>query len=106
MFDVHRTEFDMMIVTKRASIATTAIIGIWLGMPLPVPAFADPLSSSTATTSQAPASFQRGDLVRLRSGGPAMTVDSIRGNQADCFWTGEDGQPNAESFPIHVLQKL
>lgn len=106
MSDVHGMEFDMTIVMKWASIAATAAVGISLGMPLSVPAFADPVSSSTAIPGQVPASFQRGDLVRLRSGGPAMTVDSIRGNQADCFWTGEDGQPNAESFPIYVLQKL
>lgn len=35
-----------------------------------------------------------------------MTVDSVKGNQADCFWTGEDGQPNAEHFPIDVLHKF
>jgi hypothetical protein len=29
-----------------------------------------------------------------------------QGNQVDCFWTGGDGQPNAESFPIDVLQKF
>jgi uncharacterized protein YodC (DUF2158 family) len=106
MSDEHGMEFDMTIATKLASIVTAAIIGISLGMPLPVPAFADPFSSSTAMPSQAPTSFQRGDLVRLRSGGPAMTVDSIKGNQVDCFWTGEDGQPNAESFPVDVLQKF
>jgi uncharacterized protein YodC (DUF2158 family) len=75
-------------------------------MPLLVPAFADPFSSSIAIPGPARASFQRGDLVRLRSGGPAMTVDSIKGNQVDCFWTGEDGQHNAESFPVDVLQKF
>lgn len=96
----------MTIATKRASAATAAIIGISLGMLLPVPAFSYPLSSSTAISNLAPASFGRGDLVRLRSGGPAMTVGSIKGNQVDCFWTGEDGQPNAESFPIDVLQKF
>jgi uncharacterized protein YodC (DUF2158 family) len=51
-------------------------------------------------------SFQRGDLVRLRSGGPLMTVDTIKGNQVDCFWTGADGAPNAESFPDDILQKF
>jgi uncharacterized protein YodC (DUF2158 family) len=106
MSDAHGMEFDMIIVTRLASIVTAAIIGISLGMPLPVPAFAAPSSSSTAIPGQAPASFQRRDLVRLRSGGPAMTVDSIKGNQVDCFWTGEDGQPNAETFPIGVLQKF
>jgi hypothetical protein len=35
-----------------------------------------------------------------------MTVASVRGSQADCLWTGLDGQPNAESFPIDVLQKF
>jgi uncharacterized protein YodC (DUF2158 family) len=101
--DAHVMEFDMTIFTKWASIAT---IGISLGMPLLVPAFADPVSSSAVIPSRAPDSFQPGDLVRLRSGGPAMTVDSVKGNQADCFWTGEDGQPNAEHFPIDVLHKF
>jgi uncharacterized protein YodC (DUF2158 family) len=98
--------FDMTIVSKLASIVTAAIIGISLGRPLPVQAFADPVSSSTSPPIGAPAPFRRGDLVRLRSGGPAMTVDSIKGHQVDCFWTGEDGQPNAESFPADVLQKF
>ncbi len=35
-----------------------------------------------------------------------MTVASIKGNRADCFWTDLDGQPNAESFPIEVLKKF
>jgi hypothetical protein len=35
-----------------------------------------------------------------------MTVDSIKGDQVDCFWTGGDDQPNADNFPIDVLQKF
>jgi uncharacterized protein YodC (DUF2158 family) len=104
--DAHNMEFDMVMGTNRASIVIAVILGIALGMPLSFPAVSDPVSSSEAMPSPAPASFQRGDLVRLRSGGPAMTVDSIRGRQVDCFWTGENGQPNAESFPIDVLQKF
>ncbi|WP_167558945.1 DUF2158 domain-containing protein [Bradyrhizobium canariense] len=96
----------MLVVTKRASIIAAVILGTALSIPLSVPALSDPSSSSTAMPSQAAASFQRGDLVRLRSGGPAMTVHGINGNQVDCFWTGEDGQPNADKFPIDVLQKL
>jgi uncharacterized protein YodC (DUF2158 family) len=106
MSDAHVMEFDMTIVSKLASIATAAIIGTSLGIPLPVPASADPFSSSIAMPGPAPASFQHGDLVRLRSGGPATTVDSIKGNRVDCFWTGEDGRPNAESFPADVLQRF
>jgi uncharacterized protein YodC (DUF2158 family) len=99
-------EFGMLMVTKRASMATAVTIGIALVMPLSAPAFSDPSSSNTAMQSRTAAVLQRGDLVRLRSGGAAMTVDSIRGNQVDCFWSGGDGQPYAESFPIDVLQKF
>jgi uncharacterized protein YodC (DUF2158 family) len=104
MSDAQSEELYMTIASKRASIVTAAIIGILLGVPLSVPSFADPVSSHPVLPTQAPASFQQGDLVRLRSGGPAMTVSSIKGNQVYCFWTGEDGQPNAEHFPIDVLQ--
>jgi hypothetical protein len=38
--------------------------------------------------------------------GPQMTVDSVKGSQVDCFWTGDDGEPNAEGFPADVLQKF
>jgi hypothetical protein len=38
--------------------------------------------------------------------GPLMTVDSIKGSLVDCFWTGMDGAPNAESFPADVLQNF
>jgi uncharacterized protein YodC (DUF2158 family) len=96
----------MFLFKERASIATAVMLGTALGMPLSVTAFSDPASSSTAMQGQAAASLQHGDLVRLRSGGPLMTVNNIRGNQVDCFWTGGDGQPNAESFPIDVLQKF
>jgi uncharacterized protein YodC (DUF2158 family) len=100
------TEFNMFWLKKPTTIATAVMLGTALSMPLSITAFSDPASSSTAMQSQAAASLQHGDLVRLRSGGPLMTVDSIRGNQVDCFWTGGDGQPNAESFPIDVLQKF
>jgi uncharacterized protein YodC (DUF2158 family) len=48
--------------------------------------------------------FGSGDLVRLRSGGPLMTVKDIKGDQVDCFWTDVNGQINADSFPVGVLQ--
>jgi uncharacterized protein YodC (DUF2158 family) len=96
----------MSACTKRTSIATALTLGIALNIPLSIPAFSDSAPSNTAMQNQTAASLRRGDLVRLRSGGPLMTVDSIKGNQVDCFWTGLDEQPNAESFPIDVLQKF
>jgi uncharacterized protein YodC (DUF2158 family) len=96
----------MSAFARRASIATALVLGTGLSMPLSVAAFSGSVPSNTPTQSQAAASLQRGDLVRLRSGGPLMTVDSIRGNQVDCFWTGLDGEPNAETFPTAVLKKF
>ena len=96
----------MLAFTKRASIATALMLGVALSIPLSIPAFSDSALSTTAMESDIGPSLQRGDLVRLRSGGPLMTVDSIKGNQIDCFWTGLDGQPNAESFPADVLKKF
>jgi uncharacterized protein YodC (DUF2158 family) len=99
-------EFNMLAFTKRASITTALVLGIAFSMPLSVPAFSDSVPSNTVMQSQTAASLQRGDLVRLRSGGPLMTVGSIKGNQVDCFWTGMDDQPYADSFPVDVLQKF
>jgi uncharacterized protein YodC (DUF2158 family) len=96
----------MSAFAKRISIATAMTLGIAISVPSSAPAFSETAISKAAMRSQTAASFQPGDLVRLRSGGPLMTVYSIAGNQADCYWTGFDGQPNAESFPIDVLQKF
>ena len=50
------------------------------------------------------ASFKVGDVVRLKSGGPAMTIDTIENDQCVCLWFGTD---NAElqrrHFMPHVL---
>jgi uncharacterized protein YodC (DUF2158 family) len=50
--------------------------------------------------------FRSGDLVRLRSGGPLMTVEGIKGDKADCFWTDPNGMPNDATFPVYVLQRF
>jgi hypothetical protein len=35
-----------------------------------------------------------------------MTVEGVKGDQADCYWTDPNsGQMSAQSFPIYVLQK-
>jgi uncharacterized protein YodC (DUF2158 family) len=66
-----------------------------------------PASSSPAQSNiqnQAAPAFRSGNLVRLRSGGPLMTVKDVKGDQVDCFWTDVNGQINADSFPVDVLR--
>jgi uncharacterized protein YodC (DUF2158 family) len=97
----------MTIITgRRASIATALAFGIALGIPFSAPATSEPAPSSVATPDQAAIPLKRGDLVRLRSGGILMTVASVKGDQVDCFWTDLNDEPNAETFPIAVLQKF
>jgi uncharacterized protein YodC (DUF2158 family) len=94
-------EFMMLMSTKRLSIAIAAMLA--LGTPLS-PAFSTPAPSNTAMPNQATPALQSGDLVRLRSGGPLMTVVRIDGDQANCVWTDWDGQFESGKFPIDVLQ--
>jgi uncharacterized protein YodC (DUF2158 family) len=61
-------------------------------------------STPSNTQNQAAPAFGSGSLVRLRSGGPLMTVKDTKGDQVECFWTDVNGQINADSFPVHVLQ--
>lgn len=89
---------------NRLSIATALALGIALSTPLSVPAVSAPAPS--AMPGEAVTSFQPGQRVRLRSGGPMMIVDSIKDNQVDCYWTGMDGVPISESFPAAILQKF
>jgi uncharacterized protein YodC (DUF2158 family) len=66
-----------------------------------------PASSASApsnTQNEAARAFRSGNLVRLRSGGPLMTIKDINGDQVNCFWTDFNGQINANSFPVDVLQ--
>jgi uncharacterized protein YodC (DUF2158 family) len=36
------------------------------------------------------ADFKQGEVVRLKSGGPAMTVETTEGNETICAWFGSD----------------
>ena len=44
-----------------------------------------------------------GDRVRLRSGGPLMTVHKINGQNIDCQWFTTDGLLQAATFPLYML---
>jgi uncharacterized protein YodC (DUF2158 family) len=47
--------------------------------------------------------FQQGELVRLRSGGPLMTVKGVQGDGVICTWATEYGQFSTETFPGTAL---
>ncbi|RKJ98878.1 DUF2158 domain-containing protein [Alicycliphilus denitrificans] len=58
-------------------------------------------------------SFQPGDVVQLKSGGPEMTIADIgdysgydSGEQsANCIWFDNKKQ-NSHVFPLHTLKKV
>src|ERR1700722_18419202 len=94
----------MLVLTKPASMAMAVALGVASGVPLSIPAFSDPASTYAAMQTPAAASeLHKGDLVRVRSGGPLMTVTAVQGDQVNCIWTDWDGQPKSQSFPVDVL---
>ena len=92
----------MSALTKRFSIVAALVLPLSMCPLAALPALASPAPSIKAET---PSTLRQGDLVRLRSGGPLMTVDRIEGDKVNCFWTDLSGQPSDGSFPASVLQK-
>ncbi len=93
----------MLTLTKRSSIAIAATLGIALSTSLSFAALADTDAPQPATQSLAAALLRAGDLVRVRSGGPLMTVTSVQGDQVNCSWTNWDGRLESQTFPIGAL---
>ena len=93
----------MSALTKRASVAAALVLALNSSPLAVLPALA---SSASSIDARSASTLQRGDLVRLRSGGPLMTINRIEGDQVDCFWTDLNGQPNDATFPVYVLQKF
>ena len=50
--------------------------------------------------------LRAGDLVRVRSGGPLMTVTGVQGDQVNCSCADWNGRLEAQSFPIGALNLL
>ena len=48
--------------------------------------------------------FEIGDTVRLKSGGPLMTVMEVAGNQVRCQWFDEKNVPQTRLFVSATLE--
>jgi uncharacterized protein YodC (DUF2158 family) len=51
-------------------------------------------------------SFQVGDVVRLKSGGPTMTVEEIDDAAAYVVWMDAKGSVSRDSFPPQLLETI
>jgi uncharacterized protein YodC (DUF2158 family) len=48
--------------------------------------------------------LEMGDTVRLKFGGPLMTILSISGDDCCCMWFGEGARLEHGSFELEVLE--
>jgi len=89
---------------KPVAMAIQATLGVALSAPWVVPALADAASANTATQGQATPLLHEGDVVRLRSGGPPLTVKSVEGNWVICTWWDDGGGGfQTAGFPIAMI---
>ena len=93
----------MLARTRPSSIAIAVMLGIGVNVYLAIPAFSASPPSQVAAQSRSASPLHNGDLVRVRSGGPLMTVTAVQGDQVNCSWTDWNGDLKSESFPIAVL---
>jgi uncharacterized protein YodC (DUF2158 family) len=95
----------MLKLLKPAVIAIQATLGVTLSASWSLPALADAAPANTATQNQTTHLLHTGDLVRLRSGGPAMTVKSVWANWVICSWWNEGyGGFETAGFPIAMIE--
>jgi uncharacterized protein YodC (DUF2158 family) len=94
-------ELNMLPPQKQAQIAIAATLALIMPQ---APAFSASPPSKTAMQNRADRPLRSGDLVRLRSGGPLMTVVGIEDDQVNCAWTDRDGHIGFERIPIEALE--
>jgi uncharacterized protein YodC (DUF2158 family) len=89
---------------KLAVIAVQALVGVALGASWAVTALAESAPANPVTQSQTTPVLRAGDLVRLRSGGPALTVKSVQGNWVICTWWHERfSMFRTAGFPVAMI---
>lgn len=89
--------------TKQLTIR--AGLALALGLAFSHPALSASAGPALSTQGNVAPELHRGDLVRLRSGGPLMTVDTVTDDQVECVWNS-DGQTDDATFPAKMLQKF
>jgi uncharacterized protein YodC (DUF2158 family) len=94
----------MLKLPKPTAVAIQATLGLALSAAWAAPALADAAPANTATQSRSTPLLHAGDLVRLRSGGPPLTVKSVEGNWVICTWWNEEyGAFQSAAFPIATV---
>ena len=48
--------------------------------------------------------YTHGDIVRLKSGGPKMTVQDAKGEAVTCKWFDRNGKLHSDGFPASLLE--
>jgi uncharacterized protein YodC (DUF2158 family) len=91
-------------LSKQTLPAIAAILGVAVGASWAVPALAASAQSTTTTQSRSAPLLHSGDLVRLRSGGPLLTVKSVRDGWVICTWWTEYGDFQTSGFPIAAVE--
>jgi uncharacterized protein YodC (DUF2158 family) len=85
-------------ISGLAVVLVSGVNGQWIG-----PATAEPAASHVAEQNVHAPLLRTGDLVRLRSGGPLMTVRSAEGDQVNCYWSTDEGNVLNGTFPVADL---
>jgi len=50
--------------------------------------------------------FTKGDIVRLKSGGPKMTVSSVKATAIACQWFDRNGKTHKSDFDVEMVEKF